>query len=131
MFRPPVNRAMHVLDRSFFKKRIPLAAAKVLDSREIAKCQNLLKPDLLNLDRLANVRLDPEANSTGKLLLLKPEVKAEGMSLTNSLKLEADMLSDSTTWGGKLRDLIGQKTVVVAPYNLDLDYSYWTYRMYV
>ena len=94
MFRPPVNRAMRALDRSFFKKSILLAAAQVLNVREIAKCQNQLKSDLLNLDRLANVRTDPVTNSTRKMLLLKPEIKTDGTRLTSiALDSSADALA--------------------------------------
>ena len=94
MFRPPINRAMRALDRSFFKKRIPLAAAQVLNIREIAKCQTQLKSDLLNLDRLANVRTDPVTDSTRKVLLLRPEIKTDGTLLTTiALDPSADALA--------------------------------------
>ncbi|KAL8648738.1 MAG: hypothetical protein Q9210_004805, partial [Variospora velana] len=55
MFRPPINRAMRDLDRSFFKKRIEIAAAYVLDRTNIAACQRKLSQDILRLDRLPPV----------------------------------------------------------------------------
>ncbi|KAI4283918.1 MAG: hypothetical protein L6R35_005022, partial [Caloplaca aegaea] len=55
MFRPPINRAMRDLDRSFFKKRIEIAAACVLDRTKIAACQRRLSQDILRLDRLPPV----------------------------------------------------------------------------
>ena len=128
MFRPPVNRAMRVLDRSFFRKTVPLAAAKVLDYREIANCRKCLAPDLLQVGRIPHVRFDPGGDPTVKLLLLKPQIKTDGNCLVTTLDPSADVLPDPSTWGGKLRDLVGQKTVALAPYDLDLDYSWWNYR---
>lgn len=77
MFRPPVNRLMKVLDRSFFRKSIPLSAAQVNDNRRIASLLKDLKQDILQLDRLLVVRQSQNGNG-GKALLLKPEIKFDG-----------------------------------------------------
>ena len=80
MFRPPVNRLMKVLDRSFFQKTVPLSAAQVNDSRRIASLRTELKQDVLQLERLPVVR--PAQNASGlKALLLKPEIKADGNTM--------------------------------------------------
>ena len=62
MFRPPVNRAMRVLDRSFFRRTVPLAAARVSENNQIAKTQKLLDKsgDLLTVPRIMSVRLAPD-----------------------------------------------------------------------
>ena len=81
MFRPPVNHAMRVLDRTFFQKRVPLTAARVLDNKQISQCRAELGDAMLHLDRLANVRPDPDAGSaksSKKSLLLRPEVRFDG-----------------------------------------------------
>ena len=77
MFRPPVNRAMRVLDRSYFQKKIPLAAARVLQNKQIARCRQELVNDMLKLERMPSVRVDPHDRDI-KALLLKPEVKSDG-----------------------------------------------------
>ena len=79
MFRPPVNRAMRVLDRSFFQKSLPISAARIRDNKQITKCRAALGHDTLRLDRLQTVRSvkDPEGQET-KVLLLRPEVKPDG-----------------------------------------------------
>ena len=79
MFRPPVNRAMRVLDRSFFQKSVPISAARIRDNKQITKCRAELGHDTLKLDRLQTVRCvrDPEGQET-KALLLRPEVKPDG-----------------------------------------------------
>lgn len=80
MFRPPVNRLMKVLDRSFFQKTIPLSAAQINDSRRIASLRTELTQDVLQLERLPVVR--PAQNASGlKALLLKPEIKADGNTM--------------------------------------------------
>lgn len=79
MFRPPVNRAMRVLDRSFFQKSIPISAARIRDTKQISKCRAELGRDTLKLDRLQSIRSirDSEGQET-KALLLRPEVKQDG-----------------------------------------------------
>ena len=76
MFRPPVSRAMRVLDRSYFQKNIPLAAARVLQKKKIAKCRAELMDDLLKLERVSIVR-DDAVEKDHKALLLKPEIKPD------------------------------------------------------
>jgi len=79
MFRPPVNRAMRALDRSYFYKKIPLAAATVLESRNIAKYRTELHDEMLKLDRVPTVKQDPRQKGL-KTLLLKPEIRPESMA---------------------------------------------------
>jgi len=76
MFRPPVNRAMRALDRSYFHKKISLAAATVLESRNIAKYRTELHDEMLKLDRVPTVKQDPRQKGL-KTLLLKPEIRPE------------------------------------------------------
>lgn len=72
MFRPPVNRAMRVLDRSFFRKTIPLSAATVFENSNISRVRNALakSSDLLTLPRLNIIRSAPTEQTV--------ERKAEG-----------------------------------------------------
>lgn len=79
MVRPPVNRAMRVLDRSFFNKIIKTSAARVIDRKNISKCKDDLGQDILKLDRMQAVKLvqDPQG-AEAKALLLKPEIKPDG-----------------------------------------------------
>lgn len=79
MFRPPINRAMRALDRSFFRKSIPLSAAKIRDNKQISKYRTELGHDLLRLDRIPAVRsVRDSEGQEAKALLLKPEVKPDG-----------------------------------------------------
>ena len=116
MLRPPVNHAMRALDRSFFQKTVPLAAARVYENNQISRCRTILGRDVLQLDRIASVRPDPDVeyeNKGGcKLLLLAPEVRPE----------------DSSTWSTRMQQLIYQKKIAVTPYKLNMTYDMWTYR---
>lgn len=83
MFRPPVNRAMRALDRSFFKKTVPLSAARIHKNQDISQCrQQLMKSkDMLDLERLTAIHPDPDttlASQGRKCLLLKPEIRHDG-----------------------------------------------------
>ncbi|KAH6670644.1 guanine-N(1)--methyltransferas-like protein [Halenospora varia] len=118
LFRPPIVRsATAALDRSLFSKTIPISAARIANPRNIAKTRTLLQKtqELLALERLINVRPDPDASLAakgGKCLLLKPEVKA----------------GDSSTWSSDLQAAVKAEEVGVIPYELTLDYKYWTYH---
>ena len=79
MFRPPINRAMRALDRSFFKKSIPISAARIFDNKQISKYRSELGHDLLKLDRMQSVQSVRDAEGQeAKALLLRPEVKPDG-----------------------------------------------------
>lgn len=84
MFRPPVNRAMRTLDKSFFRKDIVTSALKVQDKKRMADVLRSLRKskDLLMHRDFSNVR--DEAVSAGrgaKCVLLNPAVSADGESL--------------------------------------------------
>ena len=117
MMRPPVNRAMRVLDRSFFQKSIPLSAARVLEKNQIHSCRSLLKHDLLKVEHLQIIRPDPsdQGREQGrKALLLQPEVHPQ----------------DSGSWSPTLRALVDEGRVSVFPYKLELTYDDWSYRQH-
>ena len=79
MFRPPVNRAMRALDRSFFQKSIPLSAARIRDNKQISRYRLELAHDLLKLDRMQSVKSvrDSDGHEV-KALLLRPGVRPDG-----------------------------------------------------
>jgi tRNA (guanine37-N1)-methyltransferase len=84
MFAPPVNRAMKALDRSFFQKTVPTAAARIFNAKDISRCRNDLDRSHDTLKhRIAAVRSDPDtarAEKGGKCLLLRPEIVPSGMT---------------------------------------------------
>ena len=84
MFRPPVNRAMRVLDRSFFKKTVPVSAARILDNKTISKCRSELQrsKDTLSLERYTVIRpdpLEPDVKLGKKCILLRPQIDDKGI----------------------------------------------------
>ena len=82
MFRPPINRAMRSLDRSFFRKKCMLPAACILDNKQIQRTQKDLSHEILKLERLQPIRPAPAAISKdGKLrcLLLRSDIKIDGL----------------------------------------------------
>lgn len=80
LFRPPIHRAMRRLDRSLFRKKVPLAAAKVLEINQISSCRRALRQDLLTIKFINPVRLDPDdpSGKGPKSILLKPAIKPHG-----------------------------------------------------
>ncbi|MCJ1397353.1 tRNA(m(1)G37)methyltransferase [Xylographa trunciseda] len=116
MFRPPVNRAMRVLDRAFFRKTVPLAAARIFEDDQISRCRNFLSQDILHVDRISSIRPIPDDRVSGqrgrKALLLNPDIRPE----------------DPSTWSSNLLELIEAKKVNVTAYELELSYDTWTYH---
>lgn len=96
-FRAPLARGATALDRSFFSKTLKLAAATVHDNRNISKYRKQLakSKDLLEVARLDTCRPDPVAEGK-KCLLLRPEVKTDGESLTGIYRDSADPVPNNS-----------------------------------
>nr|XP_036585220.1 tRNA methyltransferase trm5 [Colletotrichum truncatum]KAF6795117.1 tRNA methyltransferase trm5 [Colletotrichum truncatum] len=111
-FRAPLARAATSLDRSLFSKTVKLAAATVKDNRNISKYRKQLEKskELLALDRLDSCRNDP-VKAGLKCLLLRPGVKHDA----------------PTTWGPVFQEGVKSGELEVIPYELQLDYDYWSY----
>ncbi|PGG96318.1 tRNA (guanine(37)-N1)-methyltransferase [Blastomyces parvus] len=130
MFRAPVNRMMRKLDRSFFKKTVPLSAATIFDKQSIGPIKNelLQSQDLLLANRIIPVRTAREGplenvadhwygrkngkQDGRKCLLLREDIKAD----------------DVKTWSPTIQRLVEAKSVELRPFNLLLDYDYFTYK---
>lgn len=130
MWRPPVNRLMRTLDRSFFQRTVNLKAARVFDNKNIFKIRTALErsKDVIYKDRIGSVHPDPDtelAKAGRKCILLRPEVKAVEDSTVDGS--DAPL---STPWphSATLSELIKDELITVVPYQLKLDYDYWTYH---
>ena len=89
MFRPPINRSMRMLDRSFFVKDSSISAAGVLDIKKLSKIRERLvkSKDILALRQIFPIHTDPTphpdstSSAARKCILLRPEVMHEGLFL--------------------------------------------------
>ncbi|KAL5611524.1 hypothetical protein BROUX41_000883 [Berkeleyomyces rouxiae] len=114
--RAPLVRAMTTLDKSLFSKTFNISAATIKDNKTISKYRKLMEKsnELLALDRLSAIAADPRpevAQKGGKCLLLKPSVKPE----------------DPSTYGAVLAEAVKADELGVVPYELKLEYDYWSY----
>ncbi|KAI0430255.1 Met-10+ like-protein-domain-containing protein [Xylaria sp. FL1042] len=118
LIRPPtVRHTIGVLDRTLFAKTVNLAAAAVADKKRIAQWrQNLQKEKiLLSAERLSGVVPHPDqtlASQGARCILLDPKVRP----------------GVPGTWTPLLRDAVAKQELGVIPYDLSLDYAYWTYE---
>lgn len=80
IFLPPVKRDMRDLNRSFFKKTVPLSVATIFEKRDIAKVRTELvsSGDILSIDGIRVTRND-EMVPDRKCMLLNPAVNATGI----------------------------------------------------
>ena len=91
--RPPINRAMRVLDRPFFKRTIPISAARILHNQHLSQCRmDLVKSkDTLALDMavpLITADPIPELAKEGrKCILLRESLKAHGSVFTHATRV--------------------------------------------
>lgn len=131
LFLPPVKRDMHVLDRSFFEKTIPLSAATVFDNRDLQRVRKELSRsgDILSIDAIKITR-DDETVPGKKCMLLNPAVVAEGMVPSHSCfwRLLTESV-DPSTWSTAIAKLVQERVADLRPYSLTLTYEDWTMRM--
>ena len=129
VFRPPINRSMRSLDRNFFRKKIPLAAAKISDNKKITQFRKDLGQDLLRLERYTSIKELPGHERGTKALLLNPNIGVQGGRFCClQYRIIVDCLIESETWSSKLLELVKTQQVALVPYEVELDYDYWTYR---
>lgn len=90
MFRPPVNRAMRTLDRSFFRRNVPLSVAQVFKQSDISNVRkDLVKShDLLVLPRISSIReVKGQDGKVWKAMLLREDLKVDGRFIGLGLAL--------------------------------------------
>jgi tRNA (guanine37-N1)-methyltransferase len=87
MLRPPVNRAMRVLDRGFFQKTVPISAARVASNQHISQCRRELEKSKDMLDpgthEVRTIVSDPTpelAQQGRKCILLREGIASSGKS---------------------------------------------------
>lgn len=92
VFRPPVDRSMRVLDRTFFQKTLPIAAATVFDDRNLSTVRGKVQNagNLLGVFSIKAVVAD-ETVPGRKCVLLRPGILATGLFAVHDF---SDILSD-------------------------------------
>ncbi|KAK6431249.1 tRNA(m(1)G37)methyltransferase, partial [Oleoguttula sp. CCFEE 5521] len=132
MFRAPVNRSTRTLDRNFFRKVIPLQAARIFENKNISNVRSELErsKDALHQDRLGSVFPDPDpdrAKLGTKCVLLRPGRRKEATDPSGDLNVGAEV--DSRQLYSPVLDALREQNIIdLVPYFLHLDYSYWTYH---
>lgn len=106
LFDPPVNRSMTVLDRSFFKKTIPLVVAVFSDPKDLGQFVKNCKQDILFK---TNVR----------------HVVTVGASKGILLKEDITDVDDISGLSPEAITRISSLNIKLEYYNLDLDYTFW------
>lgn len=106
-FSPPINRDMLVLDRSFFKKEVPLLVATFPNPKYLGDFVKVCKDEILQVSGVKHI-----ISMNGKKgVLLRDDLNNLGTSLE---KLSPKTLEKIKEYGIKLE-----------PYTLQLDYDFW------
>lgn len=136
LFRPPAaSRAAKTLDRALFSRTLPSTAAVVRDNRMLSRYRKDLEAtrELLNVDKLRPIVSHPDPAQAGqglKCLLLDPGVKQSGMLALLSDESRDEILLTVVapeSWSARLKDALDAGDLSLIPYNVDIDYSYWSY----
>ncbi|EXJ78256.1 tRNA wybutosine-synthesizing protein 2 [Capronia epimyces CBS 606.96] len=111
IFRPPINRSMQTLDRSFFRKVVPLAAATVSDPKQLTNVRKELDKsgDMLRLSPIRPLR-DDESTPGAKCFILRAGINA----------------NEPATWSPTVSRLVEVNLARIRPYDLTLTYDDWT-----
>lgn len=117
LLRPPMLGPSTILNKAAFSKTVNIAAASILDNKNISRIrQSLAKhSDILPLERLSVIQPDPDASLAAqgrKCLLLKPTISPK----------------EPETWGPRVSELVRKGEVGLVHFHLRLDYDYWTSR---
>lgn len=137
MFSAPVHRGMRALNRTKFQRTVPLKAARVFDNKNIFKVRSELErsKDALQQDRLGSVHSDPDperAKAGKKCILLRPEVASYIASNPSQSNAHGEQGIDGahtpSPHSSTVAELVNQELIAVIPFDLHLDYSYWTYH---
>ncbi len=80
---------MRQLDKSFFRKTIPLAAVRLIDLKRIAPVRDLLSKSkaLLNIGTIKSLVEGP-SDPGAKYLLLRPDVKVESKAYASYSEIQ-------------------------------------------
>ncbi|KAF7505410.1 hypothetical protein GJ744_000956 [Endocarpon pusillum] len=103
---------MRVLDRSFFQKIIPIAAATVFDDRNISAVRGQIQCEgsSLGVSSIKSIVVDETVPGGRKCMLLRPGIVAV----------------DPKTWSPTIAELVEKKLVGLRPYDLKLTYDDWS-----
>jgi tRNA (guanine37-N1)-methyltransferase len=81
LFLPPINRSMRILDRSFFHKTLPIAAATVFEDRNLSAVREKVQRsgNLLGVSLSIKAVVPDETVPGRKCVLLRPGILATGL----------------------------------------------------
>lgn len=140
MFRPPLATGMKLLDRSFFQKTVNLNAARIFNIKNISLIRTKLQnsDDILREERIGTIVSDPDekyAKAGQKCILLRPEFRAASERANGDTQgangnHHVNGNEPLTPWPYSpiISELVQQDLISIIPYNLQLDYKYWTYH---
>jgi hypothetical protein len=104
LYRPPINRSMRVLDRNFFQKTIPIAAATVFEDRNLSHVRGKVQSAGHLFGVFSIKSIVPDETVPGrKCVLLQPGIRATGLFDRLVPKLYFESVADI---GGRSDDLV-------------------------
>ncbi|RPB24794.1 hypothetical protein L211DRAFT_807407 [Terfezia boudieri ATCC MYA-4762] len=142
LFSPPIQRAMRTLDRSLFRKTVPISGAIVHTPSKMEAIRKACENNILTRAKYKGTILVKLEKSTGgklEYVHVKKEMKAEMKAVMEQdpekvyevkklIPLHPRIIpKDLSTVPFALRAFIDSKDVDLIPYNLKMEYDDWDY----
>lgn len=125
-YRPPVNREMRTLDRSFFVSKMPLCVVKFPEPKNISVFSKQFKDSILRVPRIPHVvKLDQPAvdrANNGKTLACDNGIVSKGVLLNSSITSIEEARAQLPA---EALEFLEQNNAEILPYEYVLDYDFW------
>ncbi|QLQ80940.1 hypothetical protein HG537_0E02950 [Torulaspora globosa] len=125
-YKPPVNRSMRALDRSFFVSKVPLCVVRFPDPKNISIFSKKFKESILRVPRIPHVvKLDQgegSRRSDGKTLACDNGIVAKGVLLTDTIR---NIEEARVQLSSEAMSFLDQTHAEILPYEYRMDYDFW------
>lgn len=125
-YKPPVNRSMRTLDRSFFVSKVPLCVVRFPDPKNISIFSKKFKESILRVPRIPHVvKLDQaegSKRSDGKTLACDNGIVTKGVLLTDTIRSVEEA---RTQLSPEAVSFLDETQAQILPYEYKMDYDFW------
>ncbi|QLL33383.1 hypothetical protein HG536_0E02940 [Torulaspora globosa] len=125
-YKPPVDRNMRTLDRSFFVSKVPLCVVRFPDPKNISIFSKKFKESILRVPRIPHVvKLDQaegSRRSDGKSLACDNGIVTKGVLLADTI---SSIDEARTRLSPDAMSFLDETEAEILPYEYKMDYDFW------
>lgn len=125
-YKPPVNRHMKTLDRSFFVSKIPLCVVNFPDPKNISIFSKKFKESILRVPRIPHVvkleQVKDAKRSDSKTFACDNEIVKKGVLLNDSI---SNVHEAKNKLSAEAVEFLEQNQAEISPYEYTMNYDFW------